>query len=93
MRAIALVAALLGVVAFAAAPVEAAETKAAPRSKAAQFHFVDVAAQSGVTSVMHAGRPGKDHLLDSTGSGVAFLDYDGDARLDIYLVNGWLLDG
>jgi hypothetical protein len=58
-----------------------------------KFWFVDVAAQTGLTSVLHAGRSGKDHLLDSAGSGVAFLDYDGDARLDIYLVNAWLLDG
>ncbi len=61
--------------------------------EAPAFRFVDVAAASGVTTVLHAGRPGKDHLLDSAGSGVAFLDYDGDGRLDIYLVNGWLLDG
>ena len=28
------------------------------------------------------------YLLESVGSGVALLDYDGDGRLDIYLVNG-----
>ena len=57
------------------------------------FHFVDVAPQAGLTRVLLAGRPDKDHLLDSAGAGAAFLDYDRDGRLDIYLVNGWRLDG
>jgi len=57
------------------------------------FHFVDVAAESGLTRVLHAGRPGKDHLLDSAGTGAAWLDYDLDGQLDAYLVNGWKLDG
>jgi len=65
----------------------------APPPAAAGFHFVDVAPRLGVDRVLLAGRPEKDHLLDSAGSGAAFLDYDGDGRLDIYLVNGWRLDG
>ncbi len=62
-------------------------------SPAAQsaFHFVDVAAASGLDRVLWCGRPGKDHLLDSAGTGAAFLDYDQDGRLDIYLVNAWRL--
>ena len=48
---------------------------------------------SASTRVLEAGRPGKDHLLDSAGAGAAFLDYDKDGRLDVYLVNGWRLDG
>jgi len=59
----------------------------------ARFRFVDVAAEAGVTRVTWAGRPGKDHLLDSAGTGAAFLDYDRDGRLDLYIVNGWRLDG
>jgi hypothetical protein len=54
---------------------------------------VDVAAARGLTRVLEAGRPDKDHLLDSAGAGAAFLDYDKDGRLDVYLVNGWRLDG
>jgi len=65
----------------------------AARAPASHFHFEDVAAQAGLTRVLLAGRPDKDHLLDSAGAGAAFLDYDRDGRLDIYLVNGWRLDG
>ncbi|PYS93568.1 MAG: hypothetical protein DMF50_13365 [Acidobacteria bacterium] len=65
----------------------------APAGTSPRFRFVDVAASSGLTRILRAGRPGKDHLLDSAGAGAAFLDYDGDGRLDVYLVNGWLLRG
>src|SRR3989454_2648378 len=70
----------------AAAPVSTPlPVSAAPA--ATRFYFVDVAAQAGVTRVTWAGRPGKDHLLDSAGTGAAFLDYDRDGRLDLYIVN------
>ena len=73
--------------ALAAALVAAAAAPGPP------FRFVDHAAEAGVDRVLLAGRPGKDHLLDSTGAGVGFLDYDRDGRLDIYLVNGWRIEG
>ncbi len=57
------------------------------------FRFVNVAPQAGLTRVLLAGRPEKDHLLDSAGAGAAFLDYDRDGRLDVFLPNGWRLDG
>ena len=67
---------------------------AAPAAaEASPFRFVDVAAEAGLARVTWAGRPGKDHLLDSAGTGVAFLDYDRDGRLDVFVVNGWRLDG
>lgn len=34
------------------------------------------------------GGAAKDHILESGGAGVALLDYDGDGRLDVYIVNG-----
>jgi hypothetical protein len=64
-----------------------------PAAAAGGVHFVDVAREAGITRVVLSGRPGKDHLLDSAGTGVAWLDYDRDGRLDAYLVNGWKLDG
>jgi hypothetical protein len=60
---------------------------------AGRFAFVDVAAEAGIRRVVHAGRPAKDHLLDSAGNGVAWLDYDRDGRLDAYIVNAWKMEG
>ncbi len=68
----------------------------APRpdiSAARGFRFVDVARAAGIDRVVHAGRPGKDHLLDSAGTGAAWIDYDRDGHLDAYIVNGWKLSG
>jgi enediyne biosynthesis protein E4 len=73
-------------------PAEPSPSRPAAES-GGPFRFVDVAAQAGLGRVLLSGRPGKDHLLDSAGAGVAFLDYDRDGRLDVYLVNGWRLDG
>ena len=38
--------------------------------------------------VHEPSKTSRKYLLESIGSGVALLDYDGDGRLDIYLVNG-----
>jgi hypothetical protein len=65
----------------------------APGPPPGPLRFVDAAARLGITRVLEAGRPAKDHLLDSAGAGAAFLDYDKDGRLDVYLANGWRLDG
>ncbi len=67
------------------APSPAAAGAAGPR-------FVDVAAQAGLKTVLYCGGPDKDHILESVGTGCAFVDYDGDGRLDVYLVNAWALD-
>ena len=51
--------------------------------------FQDVAKQAGLTSWHHTmGTLEKTYILETTGSGVALLDYDNDGWLDIYLVNG-----
>jgi len=55
--------------------------------------FVDVAAEAGVVAPTWCGREEKPHILESGGTGLALFDYDGDGDLDLYLVNGWRLDG
>jgi hypothetical protein len=39
------------------------------------------------------GDKAKKYILETTGSGVAFIDYDNDGWLDIFLVNGSSLEG
>jgi hypothetical protein len=70
-----------------------ASLRAAAPVPSSSFRFVEVAPEVGLTRVVLAGRPGKDHLLDSAGTGAAWLDYDGDGLLDCYVVNDWRIEG
>lgn len=49
--------------------------------------FSDVTEQSGIRFVHNNGAFGKKYLPETMGSGGAFLDYNGDGWLDIFLVN------
>ena len=56
--------------------------------------FVDVAAKSGLTQeTIYGGRLTNKYLLETTGCGLAFYDYDNDGWQDLFLVNGWRLEG
>jgi enediyne biosynthesis protein E4 len=61
--------------------------------------FQDVAEKAGLTRWRHVmgsntnnNKVNPQYILDTTGSGVALLDYDNDGWLDIYLVNGSTYD-
>jgi hypothetical protein len=54
-------------------------------------YFVDVTQAAGVAGATWCGSPSKDHLLESTGSGLAFVDLDGDERDDLLILNAWRL--
>ena len=56
--------------------------------------FVDVGHQAGLNAkTIFGGEHKNKYLLETTGCGVAFYDYDNDGWLDIFLVNGWRLEG
>ena len=51
--------------------------------------FHNVAREAGLTdSFPNGGAQSKQYILETTGSGAAFLDYDNDGLLDIFLVSG-----
>ena len=58
------------------------------------YNFIDVATQSGLNKKTIYGDEHKNRfLLETTGCGVAFYDFDQDDWLDIFMVNGTRLDG
>ncbi|MFN8007723.1 MAG: CRTAC1 family protein [Terriglobia bacterium] len=50
--------------------------------------FLDATASSGIQFKHQRGASDKKHLIETMGSGCAFLDYDSDGLLDILLING-----
>ena len=51
--------------------------------------FKDVAESAGLNGVLVSGSEDrKTYILETTGTGVALLDYDNDGRLDIFMPNG-----
>jgi len=50
--------------------------------------FTDVTASAGIAFTHNSGQSGKRYLPETIGSGVAFLDVDGDGWLDLLFVNG-----
>ena len=56
--------------------------------------FVDVAKEAGLNvETIFGGEHHNKYLLETTGCGAAFFDYDQDDWVDIFLVNGWRLEG
>ena len=63
-------------------------------SPALGVSFVDIGRQAGLNArTIFGGVKKNKYLLETTGCGVAFYDYDNDGWLDIFLVNGWRLEG
>ena len=56
--------------------------------------FLNVAKEAGLNArTIFGGEHKNKYLLETTGCGVAFYDYDNDGWLDIFLVNGERLEG
>ncbi len=65
-----------------------------PQSPDPGVSFLNVARESGLNvKTIFGGEQKNKYLLETTGCGVAFYDYDNDGWLDIFLVNGSRLEG
>jgi enediyne biosynthesis protein E4 len=58
------------------------------------FGFRLLGIDAGVNAVtIFGGKSSNRYLLETTGCGVAMLDYDNDGRIDLFFVNGTTLEG
>src|SRR6476660_5829900 len=65
-----------------------------PANSEMGIKFVNVAEQAGIKhKTIYGDEHRNRYLLETTGCGVAFFDYDQDDWLDIFFVNGSRVDG
>ena len=57
-------------------------------------HFTDVAKQAGLSEpIVYGGVETKNYIVEVVGAGVAFIDYDNDGWMDLFVLNGTRLEG
>ena len=79
-----------GVASSNAQPVRALQASGLPWHAS----FSDAAGELGLDlEFTYGGTEAKRYIIESNGSGLALVDYDGDSRLDAFLVNGSRLEG
>jgi hypothetical protein len=79
-----------GVAAHAAKPL----ARQAPSGRPFNAHFVDVGSAAGLHfPTIYGGVESKKYILESTGCGCAFIDYDNDGWTDLFLLCGTRLEG
>src|SRR6266705_5820676 len=79
-----------GVATHTAKPI----ARAAPSGRPFNARFVDVAAAAGLTApTIYGGVESKKYILEATGCGCAFIDYDNDGWMDLFLLSGTKIEG
>src|SRR5215467_14937093 len=83
---------LLGFLMYGKLPREGAAPQGSSISPL-NVNFKDIAAVVGLSSkTVAGGEQKKKYIIETTGSGVAFFDFDNDGWPDIFLVNGTTLE-
>ncbi len=66
----------------------------APSGRPFDAYFVDVAENAGLTfPIIYGGVDHKEYILEANGCGCAFIDYDNDGWMDIFILTGTRLTG
>jgi hypothetical protein len=70
------------------------QARLAPSGRPFNAHFTDVAKQAGLVAPTLYGEPDhKDYILETIGCGCAFLDYDNDGWMDVFILGGSRMAG
>ena len=77
-----------GVAAHTVKPV----ARPAPSGRPFNARFVDVAANAGLHAPVIYGDEIKKYIVESTGCGCAFIDYDNDGWMDLFVLSGTRLE-
>ena len=65
-----------------------------PSGRPFPARFTDIAAQAGLSQpVVYGGIDTKAYIIEVVGCGVAFIDYDNDGWLDLFVLSGTRLEG
>src|SRR5215472_4849931 len=71
-----------------------AQARPARSGRPFNAHFVDIAKTAGLLQpTIYGGVESKKYILEANGCGCAFLDYDNDGWIDIFLLCGTRLEG
>src|SRR3954447_1552623 len=70
----------------------AGQTAKKPASSAPTGHFTDVRSSGGISFVQDSTQSEEKYYLETMGTGVAWLDYDQDGLMDLYLVQSGATD-
>jgi hypothetical protein len=70
------------------------EARGKPSGLPFNAHFTDIAEAAGLRKQVVLGDPDhKSWIIETTGCGAAFIDYDNDGWLDIFLLSGTTVEG
>src|SRR6516164_10306170 len=68
--------------------------RGAPSGRPFNAHFVDVAAIAGLRApTIYGDEESNKYIVESTGCGCAFIDYDNDGWMDLFVLSGTRLEG